>query len=107
MGGGCPAPRAAGTRRPGTPGAREVYDRGLAYLRDYYRAAEDFDAETLTTLMGSHRPVVKALRAEPDCALVFYVFDLHDTSETGRFRCQPLNCRAEVHVAGPVFDNAW
>jgi len=88
-------------------GAREIYDRGLAYLKDYYRAAEDFDPGSLTTLMGTNRPAVQALRATPDCALLFYVFDLQDRSEIGRFRCLQLDCRAEVLSSGPVFDNVW
>lgn len=86
---------------------REVYDRGLAYLQGYYRSAEDFDPESLTTLMPEDRPLVEALRADPDCALLFYVFDLQDRTEIGRFRCQQLNCRAEVLSSGPVFDNVW
>ena len=50
---------------------------------------------------------MRALRAEPACALVFYVFDLDDRSEEGRFRCLQLDCRAEVLEDGPVFDNVW
>jgi hypothetical protein len=88
-------------------GARDVYDRGLAYLKDYYLASEDFDPESLTTLMAEDRPLVKALLAEPECALLFYVFDLQDRTEVGRFRCLQLNCRAEVLTAGPVFENVW
>ena len=52
-------------------------------------------------------PLVDALRAESRCALVFYVFDLRDRSEVGRFRCLHLDCRAEVLERGPVYDNVW
>ena len=88
-------------------GSREVYDRGLAYLRGYYGAPEEFDPASISTLMGEDAPLVKALRAEPDCALVFYVFELQDRSEVGRFRCLQLNCRAEILTSGAVFDNVW
>lgn len=88
-------------------GSREVYDRGLAYLRDYYRAADDFDPESLTTLMSTDLPAVKALKADGRCALLFYVFDLRDKSEVGRFRCLQVECRAEVLTAGPVYENVW
>ncbi|HYG63994.1 MAG TPA: hypothetical protein VEL74_15570 [Thermoanaerobaculia bacterium] len=88
-------------------GSREVYDRGLAYLRDYYRNSEDFDHASLSTLLGKDSPAVQALRADGRCALVFYVFDLQDRSEVGRFRCLQVNCEAEVLERGPVFDNVW
>jgi hypothetical protein len=51
--------------------------------------------------------VVRALRANPSCALLFYVFDLDDRSEEGRFRCLQLNCRSELHERGTLFDNVW
>jgi hypothetical protein len=88
-------------------GAREVYDRGLTYLKDYYRAPDDFDPWSLTTLMSTDLPAVKALKADSRCALLFYVFDLHDKTEIGRFRCLQVNCRAEVLESGPVFENVW
>jgi hypothetical protein len=88
-------------------GPREVYDLGLAYLRDYYRSPGDFDDASFTTLLGAGLPVVRALRAEPRCALLFYVFDLLDSSEMGRFRCIQASCRAEALDSGPVYDNVW
>jgi len=88
-------------------GARAVYDRGLAYLADYYEAVNDFDVESLTTLLPEKLPLVDALRAEPRCSLVFYVFDLRDKSEIGRFRCTQVDALAEVLREGPVRDNVW
>lgn len=88
-------------------GARAVYDRGIESLKRYYRSAGDFDPSSITTLMNGDSPLVKALRGEPRCALVFYVFDLADKSEVGRLRCLHLDCKAEVLEGGPVFDNVW
>jgi len=88
-------------------GARTVYDRGLEYLLDYYRSSDGFDAESITTLLPEKLPVVDALRADPRCALLFYVFDLADKSEVGRLRCIQVNAHAEVLRDGPVFDNVW
>lgn len=88
-------------------GARAVYDRGIAYLKDYYRSSEDFDPASITTLLRRDAPVVQALRAHPSAALVFYVFDLADQSEIGRFRCLQLDVEADVLERGPVFDNVW
>jgi len=88
-------------------GARAVYDRGIEYFLAYYRHAEDFDPESVTTLLADDAPLVEALRADPVCALVFYVFDLEDRSELGRLRCQQINARAEVLRDGPVYDNVW
>ncbi|MGH0028882.1 MAG: hypothetical protein ACQGVC_03760 [Myxococcota bacterium] len=88
-------------------GARSVYDRGIAYLKTYYDDTAAFDTGTITTLLPRKLPLVDALRAEPACALVFYVFDLVDKSETGRFRCLHLDCSAEVLGSGPVYDNVW
>jgi hypothetical protein len=88
-------------------GARVVYDRGIEYLKGYYRSAADFDPASVTTLMHEDTPAVRSLRADPACALLFYVFDLDEKSEEGRFRCLQLNCRAELHRDGPLFDNAW
>jgi hypothetical protein len=88
-------------------GSREVYDLGLAYLRSYYRSPEDFDDASFSTLLGTGSPAVQALRADGRCALVFYVFDLQDRSEVGRFRCLQVDCHAEVLESGPVYDNVW
>jgi hypothetical protein len=88
-------------------GARAVYDRGIQYLLGYYRNAADFDPESLTTLLPKKAALVDALQAEPRCALVFYVFDLADRSEVGRFRCLHLDVHAEVLERGPVYDNVW
>jgi hypothetical protein len=88
-------------------GARAVYDAGLAYLEKYYERPEDFDATSITTLLGKDSPALTALGAAPDCSLLFYVFDLEDRSRIGRLRCVQLHCRAEVHRDGPVFDNVW
>lgn len=88
-------------------GARTVYDRGIAYLLDYYRSSDDFDPTTLTTLLPGDLPAVDALRADRRCALLFYVFDLEDRSELGRLRCLQINAHAEVLGEGPVFENVW
>ncbi|MCL4684884.1 hypothetical protein KJ059_09040 [Myxococcota bacterium] len=86
-------------------GARAVYDRGIQYFRDYYRSADDFDPDSLTTLLPEKTPLAEALRADPRCALVFFVFDLTDRSEIGRLRCLQLDGFAELLDAGPVYDN--
>lgn len=88
-------------------GARAIYDRGIAYLKDYYRDATAFDPTTVTTLLGRDAAATVALRAEPRCALVFHVFDMDDKSDVGRLRCLQLNCHAELHTSGPVYDNVW
>ena len=88
-----------------TDGARAVYDRGIETMKRHYRSAEGFDASSLTTLLPKDAAVVEALRAERECALVFYVFDLTDRSEIGRLRCLQLDCTAEVLEAGPVYEN--
>ncbi len=88
-------------------GARDVYDAGVDYLKRYYARVDDFDACSITTLLSSELPVVDALRAEPRCALVFYVFDLSDRSEVGRLRCLQMDAIAEVLEEGPVYDNVW
>jgi hypothetical protein len=88
-------------------GARAVYDRGIEYLLGYYTSADDFDPESITTLLSEDLPLVEALRVEPRCALVFYVFDLEDRSEIGRLRCVQVNAHAEVLREGPVYDNVW
>lgn len=51
--------------------------------------------------------LLDALRADPRCALVFFVFDLADRSEVGRLRCLQLDMHAELLQSGPVFDNVW
>lgn len=88
-------------------GARTLYDAGIEYLRAYYGDPRDFDASCVTTLLHAKSPVVEALRAEPACSLLFYVFDLRDRSEIGSFRCWQLDCRAELHERGEVFDNVY
>ena len=88
-------------------GARAIYDAGIEYLKGYYRSAADFDPVSITSLLPRDATVVRALRAAPSCALLFYVFDLDDRSEEGRFRCLQVNCRAELHEGGPLFDNVW
>ena len=88
-------------------GSRVVYDRGIAYLKDYYTGPDAFDTASVTTLLHKKLPLVDALRAESRCALVFYVFDLVDRSEEGRFRCLHLDCTAEVLEKGDVYDNVW
>jgi hypothetical protein len=88
-------------------GARAVYDRGIGLMQRYYRDPSAFDAASLTTLLPKDAPVVEALRAERECALVFYVFDLTDRSEIGRYRCLQLDCTADVLEDGPVYENVW
>jgi hypothetical protein len=88
-------------------GARAVYDRGIEYLKKYYGSSDAFDKASVTTLLAKDSPVVRALRADPSCALVFYVFDLRERSEVGKFRTLQLCCRAEVLEHGPVYDNVW
>ncbi len=88
-------------------GARRTYDAGIEYLRAYYQRPEDFDRDSITTLLAEDSDAVVALRAEPRCSLVFYVFDLNDKSEVGRFRCLQVDCHAEIHISGPVYDNVW
>ncbi len=88
-------------------GARIVYDAGIDYLKRYYESADDFDTESITTLLPEDLPVVDALRAEPVCALLFYVFDLAEKGEVGRLRCVQMDAVATVHDSGPVYDNVW
>jgi hypothetical protein len=88
-------------------GARAIYDRGLDYLKEYYRAPEDFDATSISTLLPEDAAAVRALRADPTCALLFYVFELDDSAVERRFRCWQVNCRAELHSDGPIYDNVW
>ncbi len=88
-------------------GARGIYDAGIDYLKGYYTTAADFDATAITSLLHRDAIAVRALRADPVCALLFYVFDLDDRTEEGRFRCLQVDCRAELHESGPLFDNVW
>lgn len=88
-------------------GAKSIYDAGIAYLRAYYSDAHAFDAGSLTTLLSEDSELVRALSVDPRCQLVFYVFDLVDRTPAGRFRCLQLDCEAELHREGPVFDNVW
>ena len=88
-------------------GSRAVYDRGIEYLKDYYQSTDLFDADSITTMLPAKLPLLDALRAEPRCALVFYVFDLADRTEVGRFRCWNVDARAELLTSGPVYDNVW
>ncbi|HVQ27265.1 MAG TPA: hypothetical protein VMV01_18895 [Planctomycetota bacterium] len=94
--------------RHAAEGARAIYDAGIEYLKGYYEGgAADFDAESITALLPEDAPAVRALRAHTSCALLFYVFDLDDKSEEGRFRCLQVNGVAELHDRGEVYDNVW
>lgn len=88
-------------------GAKVLYDRGLAFLRRYYASVEDFDTGSITTLLSKEAALVKALRAAPDCALVFHVFDIGTKAPGSAMRTQQLCCRAEVLSSGPVYENVW
>ena len=88
-------------------GARALYDAGLEYLKPYYDDASSFDGASITTLLSKDTPVVDALRATPDCALVFYVPDLTERREVLKFRCMHMETRAYVLESGAVYDNVW
>lgn len=88
-------------------GARAIYDAGIEYLKGYYQSAADFDPSSITSLLHADAPVVQALRANPVCSLLFYVFDLDDRTEEGRMRCLQVNGRAELHASGPLYENVW
>lgn len=94
-------------RRHVGAGARELYDRGIEYLKGYYRDEAAFDPGSLTTLTSSESPLCRALSADPRCQLLFYVFDLDDRTEIGRSRCLQLDCQADVYRKGAVYDNVW
>lgn len=88
-------------------GARAIYDRGLDYLRYYYRRPDDFDPTSITTLLPAESELVQALRAEPECALVFHVFEPGSEAPGAAIRTQQMACRAEIHTDGPIHDNVW
>lgn len=88
-------------------GAKALYDRGIAYLLDYYARADAFDPDTVTTMLSGDAPLVTALRAEPRCALVFNVFDTSAPQNLGAPRCTHIDAIAEVLTDGPVFENVW
>lgn len=88
-------------------GARDLYDRGIDYLKGYYREETAFDTGSVTTLVSGNSPLLEPLSADRRCQLLFYVFDLDDRTEIGRSRCLQLDCQAEVHRKGPIFDNVW
>ncbi len=88
-------------------GARHVYDRGVDYLLSYYDSREDFEPDTLTTLLPEESDLVKALRANSNCALVFNVFESNTGNKLFNPRCQQIDALAEVHASGVVFDNVW
>lgn len=88
-------------------GAKAVYDAGIEYLRGYYQESGDFDPDSVTTLLDEDSEIVRALSADPRCQLLFYVFDLMDRTPVGRFRCLQLDCEAELHRSGPVWENVW
>jgi hypothetical protein len=88
-------------------GAKQLYDAGIEYLLDYYQSADDFDPATITSLLPEDCELVKALRAEPVCALVFNSFDPTESAEIGGPRCLQIEAEAEVLTAGPVYDNVW
>jgi len=88
-------------------GASAIYDAGIAHLVQYYDSVAGFDPCSITSLLPATLPLVDALRHNPACALLFYVFDLDERSEEGRYRCLQLDCRAELHERGPVFENVW
>ena len=88
-------------------GIRAIYDRGIAYLKNYYDGSAAFDRTSITTLLPTDAPAVEALRIDPRCALVFYVFELEATAEEARHRCVQMSCVAELHADGPDYDNVW
>lgn len=88
-------------------GARHVYDVGIEYFTGYYESREAFQADTLTTLLPKESDLVTALRAEPQCALVFNVFEAATTEKIFNPRCQQIDAVVDVHEDGPVYDNVW
>ena len=88
-------------------GAKKLYDAGIEYLLDYYDSSSAFDPSSMTSLLPSDSDLVKALRAEPSCSLVFNVFDPNEPPEIGAPRCTQLEAVADVLSDGPVYDNVW
>ena len=88
-------------------GARHVYDSGIEYLKNYYDSRECFEPDTLTTLLPKESDLVRALRVDPQCALVFHVFESHVKEKIFNPRCQQIDAIAELHEEGPVFENVW
>jgi hypothetical protein len=93
--------------RHAAQGSRAIYDAGIAHLAGAYDDVADYDPSSITSLLPEKAPAVRALRATPRCALLFYVFDLDDRTEEGKFRCIQVNARAELHDSGPLYDNVW
>lgn len=89
------------------PDEKATYARGIDYLKRYYREPSHFDPTSISSMLAGASPAIRALEAEPSCSLVFYVFDLADQTDIGRFRCLQLDCSAEIHRSGAVFDNVW
>lgn len=88
-------------------GAKKLYDRGIDYLLDYYQSSDDFDPESITSLLSKDSELVKALRVEPRCSLVFNVFEPSEPTEIGAPRCTQIDAVADVLTSGPVYDNVW
>lgn len=88
-------------------GARKLYDEGIAYLLDYYASSDSFDPGSLTSLLPRDAELVKGLRAESACSLVFNVFDPSEPTEIGSPRCTQIEAVASVLTSGPVYDNVW
>lgn len=79
-----------------TEGARVVYDRGIHHLLDYYRSADDFDPDTLTTLLPKKTALVDALRAEPHAALVFFVAQTQRPDRPPAWEGQPVDQKGKM-----------
>lgn len=88
-------------------GAKKLYDRGIEYLLDYYQSSDDFDSESMTSLLPTDSELAKALRAEPRCSLVFNVFEPSEPAEIGAPRCTQIEAIAEVLTSGSVYQNVW
>jgi len=88
-------------------GARALYDAGIEYLLDYYESSSGFDASSLTSLLPEDAELVRALRAEPNCSLVFNVFEPSEPAEIGAPRCTQIEANVDVLIDGPVYENVW
>ncbi len=88
-------------------GARKLYDQGIEYLLDYYESSDDFDPGSITSLLPDAAELVKALRAEPKCSLIFNVFEPNEPNEIGGPRCTQIEAVVDVLTSGPVYDNVW